>query len=205
MQTRRNFLELSSLGFAATALAASGNSLAASNTVNRRIVLASHPVGKPTVENFRLEEVAIPALKEGQMLIRTEYLSLDPYMRGRMNAAEGYAASVALNNTMVGGTVGIIEESRNANFKVGSRVMAYSGWQSYEVSDGTGVSLLDPRINPPSYALGVLGMPGLTAYVGLLDLANPQPGETVVLAASTGAVGSVVGQIAKLKGWKSVV
>jgi NADPH-dependent curcumin reductase CurA len=204
MPTRRDFLQFSSLGLAATVLSVSGSSLAAANTMNRRIVLASHPVGKPTTENFRLEEVALPALKKGQILIRTEYLSLDPYMRSRMNAAAGYAASVALNNTMVGGTVGIIEESRNPNFKVGSRVMAYSGWQSHEVSDGTGVTLLDPRINPPSYALGVLGMPGLTAYVGLLDLANPQPGETVVLAASTGAVGSVVGQIAKLKGCRVV-
>ncbi len=204
MQTRRNFLELSTMGLAGAAVTGAGFVSAGDNSTNRRIVLASHPDGKPTAADFRLEEVAIPKLKNGQMLIRTEYLSLDPYMRSRMSASDGYAASVKLGKTMVGGTVGVIEESRNANFKEGQRVMAFSGWQSHEVSDGTGITPLDPRINPSSYALGVLGMPGLTAYVGLLDLANPQPGETVVLAASTGAVGSVVGQIAKLKGCRVV-
>ena len=115
-----------------------------------------------------------------------------------------YAASVRLNQVMVGGTVGVIEASRNDGFKAGDRVMAYSGWRSHEVSDGRGLSILDPRIDPPSYALGVLGMPGLTAWYGLLKIGQPKAGETVVLAASTGAVGSVVGQIAKLKGCRVV-
>ncbi len=203
MQSRRRFMELSSLGLAGATLSTSIPALSG-NPTNRRIVLASHPAGKPIAENFRLEEVPVPELKPGEFLIRTEYLSLDPYMRSRMNASDGYAASVRLNNTMVGGTVGIVEQSRNDNFREGTRVNAFSGWQEYQVSDGTGVTPLDPRINPPTYALGVLGMPGLTAYVGLLDLAQPQPGETVVLAASTGAVGSVVGQIAKLKGCRVV-
>lgn len=203
MQTRRNFLATGSLGLGVAAITP-GLAFAARDSHNQRIVLASHPAGKPTAANFRLEKVEIPALRQGQILIRTEYLSLDPYMRSRMSASDGYAASVKLNNVMVGGTVGIIAESRNDKFKVGDRVMAYSGWQSHEVSDGSGVSLLDPRINPPSYALGVLGMPGLTAWYGLLKLGQPKPGETVVLAASTGAVGSVVGQIAKLKGCRVV-
>ncbi len=203
MPTRRQVIAIGSGALAAGGLLGSGISMAGASH-NQRIVLASHPVGKPTVDNFRLESAPIPALKDGQMLLRTEYLSLDPYMRSRMNASDGYAASVRLNQVMVGGTVAVVEDSRNANFKPGQRVMAYSGWQSHEVSNGAGVTPLDPRINPPSYALGVLGMPGLTAYVGLLDLGQPKAGETVVLAASTGAVGSVVGQIAKLKGCRVV-
>ena len=203
MQTRRNFLTTGSLTLGAAALTPTLG-FTAEATRNERIVLASHPSGKPTAENFRLETTDIPKLRKGQILIRTEYLSLDPYMRSRMSARDSYAASVKLDQVMVGGTVGIIEASRNDQFKVGDRVMAYSGWQSYEVSDGTGVSLLDPRINPASYALGVLGMPGLTAWYGLLKLGQPKAGETVVLAASTGAVGSVVGQIAKLKGCRVV-
>lgn len=201
MPTRRNVLQYSALtalaaGFASTPLSAAES--------NRRIVLASRPEGKPTADNFRLESVAIPALKDGQLLLRTLYLSLDPYMRGRMNAGESYADRVEIDDVMVGGTVARVEQSRHSDFDEGDLVMAYSGWQEYQVSDGRGVSKLDPRIKPPSYALGVLGMPGLTAYVGLLDIGQPKPGDTVVLAASTGAVGSVVGQIAKLKGCRVV-
>lgn len=201
MHNRRTFVQNSALAAMAVSLAPT---LAAAPATNRRIVLASRPAGKPTLDNFRLEEQPIPALEDGQILLRTLFLSLDPYMRGRMSAAESYAESVALDAVMVGGTVSRVEQSRNPRFKAGDMVMAYSGWQEYEISDGRGVSPLDPRISPPSYALGVLGMPGLTAYVGLLDIGQPKPGETVVLAAATGAVGSVVGQIAKLKGCRVV-
>jgi NADPH-dependent curcumin reductase CurA len=177
---------------------------AAPATENRRIVLASRPSGKPTVENFRLETVAVPAIGDGEVLLQTEFLSLDPYMRGRMNAGKSYAPPVELGAVMVGGTVSRVVESRNSAFAKGELVSAYAGWQDYAVSDGSDLMKLDPRIPSPSYALGVLGMPGLTAYVGLLDIGQPQAGDTVVLAAATGAVGSVVGQIAKLKGCRVV-
>jgi NADPH-dependent curcumin reductase CurA len=171
---------------------------------NQRIVLASRPRGKPTMDNFRIESAAIPKVGQGQVLLKTHYLSLDPYMRGRMSAGDSYAENVKIDQVMVGGTVSEVMESRNPALKTGQLVSSYSGWQQYEVSSGAGIRPLDPRIKPTSYALGVLGMPGWTAYVGLLDLADPQPGETVVLAASTGAVGSVVGQIAKIRGCRVV-
>jgi hypothetical protein len=198
---RRDFA-LASLG--AITAAGLSPSLAASPAVNRRIVLASRPEGKPTLDNFRLEEAPVPQADDGQVLLQTRYLSLDPYMRGRMNAGKSYAERVELGQAMVGGTVSEVVATRNANFAKGELVTAYAGWQDYALSDGTGLTKLDPRIKPPSYALGVLGMPGLTAYVGLLDIGQPAAGETVVLAASTGAVGSVVGQIAKLKGCRVV-
>jgi len=201
MNTRREFLQQSTL---ATIGATVISNSAFSRETNRRIVLASRPTGSPTAGNFRLEEQAVPVLEDGQMLLRTLYLSLDPYMRGRMSAAESYAAPNEIDAVMGAGTVCQIEESRNENFKAGDLVLSYSGWQEYDVSDGRGVSKLDPRITRPSYALGIMGMPGLTAYYGLLDIGEPKPGETVVLAASTGAVGSVVGQIAKLKGCRVV-
>lgn len=178
--------------------------MAAEPAMNRRIVLASRPKGKPTLENFRLEKVAVPKAEEGQVLLQTQFLSLDPYMRGRMNAGKSYAPPVELDQVMVGGTVSRVVSSRNSGFAEGDLVNAYSGWQDYAVSGGDDLMKLDPRIPKPSYALGVLGMPGLTAYVGLLDIGQPKAGETVVLAASTGAVGSVVGQIAKLKGCRVV-
>jgi len=172
---------------------------------NRRIVLASRPSGKPTEDNFRLETGPIPKPGEGEALLQTVYLSLDPYMRSRMSAAgPGYAENVSIGEVMVGGTVSRVIKSSNPALPEGQLVTAYSGWQDYAVSDGQGVTLLDPRIQPPSYGLGVLGMPGLTAYVGLLDIGQPKAGDTVVLAASTGAVGSVVGQIAKIKGCRVV-
>lgn len=177
---------------------------AATPAVNRRFVLASRPVGMPTTENFTLESVPVPEAGAGEVLLKTRFLSLDPYMRGRMNAGESYADRVELGQVMVGGTVSEVISSRNPAFAVGDLVTAYAGWQDYAVSDGSDLMILDPRIQPSSYALGVLGMPGLTAYVGLLDIGEPKPGETVVLAASTGAVGSVVGQIAKLKGCRVV-
>lgn len=198
---RRDFTlaSLTSLGAVAMQPAAFADA-----AVNRRIVLASRPVGKPTTDNFRLEETAVPKAGDGQVLLKTNYLSLDPYMRGRMNAGKSYADRVELGDVMVGGTVSEVVSSGNPKFAKGDLVSAYSGWQDYSLSTGADLMKLDPRIVQPSYALGVLGMPGLTAYVGLLDLGEPKPGETVVLAASTGAVGSVVGQIAKLKGCRVV-
>jgi NADPH-dependent curcumin reductase len=177
---------------------------AATPATNRRWVLASRPEGKPGADNFRLETTAVPQPGEGQVLLQTRFLSLDPYMRGRMNAGESYAEPVALGEVMVGGTVSEVVATRNPGFAEGELVTAYAGWQDYALSDGSDLMKVDPRIVPSSYALGVLGMPGLTAYVGLLDIGQPQPGDTVVLAASTGAVGSVVGQIAKLKGCRVV-
>ncbi len=173
-------------------------------TVNRRIVLNTRPVGKPTLENFRLEEVDVPVPGSGQVLLRTRYLSLDPYMRGRMSDAPSYAPPVAIGSEMVGGTVSRVEASLHPDFKPGDEVVAYSGWQDYAVSDGTGLIRLDPEVPHPSLALGVLGMPGFTAFMGLLKIGQPKPEETVVVAAASGAVGSVVGQIAKIKGCRVV-
>jgi NADPH-dependent curcumin reductase len=172
--------------------------------VNRRIVLARRPQGAPVAEDFRLERLAIPAPAAGELLLRTRYLSLDPYMRGRMSDAPSYAPPVALGAPMVGQTVSVVQASNHPGFSAGELVLANCGWQDYAVSDGQGLVKLDPSLPHPSYALGVLGMPGLTAYVGLLDIGRPRPGETVVVAAATGAVGSVVGQIAKLEGCRAV-
>ena len=171
--------------------------------VNRRIVLASRPVGEPTAANFRLESASIPVPAEGQVVLRALYLSLDPYMRGRMSDAKSYAAPVAIDAVMVGATVCRVETSRHTGFAEGELVLAYTGWQDYALSDGTGLSKLG-NMAQPSLALGVLGMPGFTAYMGLLDIGQPKAGETVVVAAASGAVGSVVGQIAKLQGCRVV-
>jgi len=198
---RREFTAASIAALGAMALTPT---LAAGSDVNRRIVLASRPHGKPTLENFRMEQEAVPIAGEGQVLLKTLYLSLDPYMRGRMNAGKSYAAGFELDDVMGGGTVCRVVSSRNPAFTEGDLVTAYTGWQDYGLSDGRDLTKLDSRIPQPSYALGVLGMPGLTAYVGLLDIGQPKAGDTVVLAASTGAVGSVVGQIAKLKGCRVV-
>src|SRR5450830_1948052 len=175
-----------------------------SATTNRRIVLASRPAAAPTAENFRLEEVAVPVPSAGQFLLRADYLSLDPYMRGRMSDAPSYAAPVEIDGVMTGGTVSRVVSSQHPQYQTGDLVMAYTGWQDYALSDGSGVTKLAPDMAHPSYALGLFGMPGFTAYAGLLDIGQPQPGETVVVAAATGAVGSVVGQIAKLKGCRVV-
>jgi len=173
-------------------------------TTNRQILLASRPVGAPTASNFAIIQTAIPVVGPGQVLLRTVYLSLDPYMRGRMSDAASYAAAAALNAPMVGATVCRVADSQHPDFAQGDWVLAYTGWQDYALSDGKGLTRLDPRMARPSYALGVLGMPGFTAYMGLLDIGAPQAGETVVVAAATGAVGSVVGQIARLKGCRVV-
>ncbi|MEM4985866.1 NADP-dependent oxidoreductase [Collimonas sp. H4R21] len=175
-----------------------------SKTINRRFLLASRPHGAPTPDNFKLEQSPVPAPAAGQVLLRTVYLSLDPYMRGRMSDAPSYAAHVEIGEVMVGGTVARVEASEHADYKPGDLVLSYSGWQDYALSDGKGLTKLDAKLGKPSYALGVLGMPGFTAYMGLLDIGQPQAGETVVVAAATGAVGSVVGQIAKLKGCRVV-
>ena len=170
------------------------------SSVNRRIVLNARPMGAPTADAFRLEHCGVPQPVAGQVLLRTLYLSLDPYMRGRMRDGPSYAAPVALGDVMVGGTVSRVEVSKHSDFKVGERVLGYTGWQDYAVSDGKGLTSLYPEEPHPSRALGVLGMPGFTAYMGLLDIGRPVAGETVVVAAASGAVGSVVGQIAKIKG-----
>jgi len=171
---------------------------------NRQMVLASRPFGAPVAENFNLVDSEKPTPKAGEVLLRTVFLSLDPYMRGRMSDAKSYADPVGLNEVMVGGSVCRVEESNHGDFKQGDWVVAFGGWQDYSVINGSELLKLDSNMANPSHALGVLGMPGLTAYMGLLDIGQPKAGETVVVAAATGAVGSLVGQIAKLKGCKVV-
>ena len=168
-------------------------------TTNRRIVLNARPRGAPTAEDFRFENDPVPKPESGQVLLRTLYLSLDPYMRGRMSDGPSYAAPVAIGDVMVGGTVSRVEVSKHDDFKVGELVLGYTGWQDYALSDGKGLTSISYEERHPSRALGVLGMPGFTAYMGLLDIGRPVAGETVVVAAASGAVGSVVGQIAKIK------
>jgi NADPH-dependent curcumin reductase len=175
-----------------------------SSSVNRRFVLASRPNGKPTADNFRLEEVAIPGPNDREVLLRTLFLSLDPYMRGRISDAPSYATPVPLGHVIVGGTISRVEASRHPDFPVGILVLGYSGWQDYAVSNGTGLTKLPDNMPRPSQALGVLGMTGFTAYMGLLDIGKPKPGETIVVGAASGAVGSAVGQIGKLKGCRVV-
>ncbi len=172
--------------------------------INRRIVLARRPQGEPSAEDFRLEKEPVPAAGPGQLLLRTRYLSLDPYMRGRMSDAPSYAPPVEVGAPMTGQTVSVVEASHADGFAAGDLVLATVGWQDYGVVAARDAVKIDAAIPRLSYALGVLGMPGLTAYVGLLDLGAPKAGETVVVAAATGAVGSVVGQIAKLKGCRVV-
>ena len=172
--------------------------------VNRRIVLATRPNGLPTAENFRLEDRDIVLPSAEQVLTQTLYLSLDPYMRGRMSDAPSYAAPVALGDVMVGGTVSRVIASENEAFKANDLVLGFGGWQEFALSDGKGLTKLDASISHPALALGVLGMPGFTAYMGLLDIGQPKAGETLVVAAASGAVGSVVGQIAKLNGCRVV-
>ncbi|GGM02370.1 NADP-dependent oxidoreductase [Pseudomonas asuensis] len=171
-----------------------------SQNENRRIVMASRPQGAPTQDNFRLEREPRPEPKDGEVLLRTVYLSLDPYMRGRMSDAKSYADPMQVGDVMVGGTVCRVESSRHPDYKEGDWVLAASGWQDYAVSNGDGLNKLRDSPEHPSWSLGVLGMPGFTAYMGLLDIGQPKEGETVVVAAATGPVGSTVGQIAKLKG-----
>lgn len=169
-----------------------------------RIVLASRPQGEPTPSNFRLEVATLPEVGDGQVLLRTVYLSLDPYMRGRMSTAKSYADPVEIGDVMVGGTVCQVVQSRHPRFAAGDYALAYTGWQTHAVVDGTTLRRLDPAVAPLSTALGVLGMPGFTGYAGLLKIGQPKEGETVVVAAASGPVGSVVGQIAKIRGARAV-
>ena len=170
----------------------------------RRVTLKSRPVGAPKPSDFEVVEAPLPAPKDGEMLSRTVYLSLDPYMRGRISGVKSYAKGVDPGELMVGGTVSEVLESKHQHFKPGDYVQGYDGWQTHAISNGAGVRKLDPSHAPISTALGVLGMPGMTAYVGLLDIGQPKAGETVVVSAASGAVGAVVGQIAKLKGCRAV-
>jgi NADPH-dependent curcumin reductase CurA len=170
----------------------------------RRITLASRPVGEPTPANFTLEEVALPAPGPGQVAVRTVYLSLDPYMRGRMSDAKSYAAPVAIGDVMVGGTVGEVIASEAPELAVGSYVLGQWGWQEHAVVSARAVQRLDPAMAPVSTALGPLGMPGMTAYAGLIEIGAPKAGETVVVGAASGAVGSVVVQLAKARGCRVV-
>ena len=171
---------------------------------NRRIVLASRPEGEPVPENFRLDTAAVPQPGPDEVLLRTRYLSLDPYMRGRMSAARSYAKPVEPGDVMVGGTVSEVVASNVEGLAPGDVVLGQMGWQEYAVSKRQGLRKLDPAAAPIQTALGVLGMPGMTAYTGLLNIGQPKEGETVVVAAATGPVGSLVGQIARLKGCRAV-
>ena len=169
-----------------------------------QIRLARRPEGEPDDSCFSITHDDVPSPGDGQLRLRVVYLSLDPYMRGRMSSAKSYAAPVEVGDVLVGGTVCVVEESRHPDYAEGDYVLSYSGWQSHAVSDGSGLRKLDPSVVPVSTALGVLGMPGFTAYAGLLEIGRPKEGETVVVAAASGPVGSAVGQIAKIKGARAV-
>jgi NADPH-dependent curcumin reductase len=169
-----------------------------------QILLARRPVGEPRDDDFELVTRDVPATQEGELLLRVVYLSLDPYMRGRMSAVKSYAEPVEVGGVMEGGTVCEVLESRHPDFDVGDVVLSHSGWQTHAVAHGRRVRRLDPERAPISTAVGVLGMPGFTAYAGLREIGKPQPGETLVVAAAAGPVGSAVGQIARLKGARAV-
>jgi NADPH-dependent curcumin reductase CurA len=175
--------------------------------VNSQIQLVSRPTAEPTPDNFKLVEVALPALQDGQVLVRNHYLSLDPYMRGRMNDGKSYAQPQPLNEVMQGGTVGEVIASNNASFKVGDKVVGMGGWQTHQLVDASQRGVLqkvDTAHIPLSAYLGPVGMPGVTGWYGLSKIINPKAGETVVVSAASGAVGSVVGQLAKLRGARAV-
>ena len=175
-----------------------------SNKINRQIILVKRPSGKPQPDDFSLVDASVPVPEEGQVLCKTIYLSLDPYMRGRMNDSKSYADPVKINEVMTGGTVGQVLKSRSTNFQQGDIVYGYGGWQDYWASEGKALRKIDLELAPISTATGVLGMPGVTAYTGFLNIGQPKKGETVVVAAASGAVGSVVGQIAHIKGARAV-
>ena len=171
---------------------------------NRQIRLKSRPVGAPSAANFDVVDSPIPPVPDGGVMRRTIYLSLDPYMRGRMDDAKSYAPPQKLDEVMVGGTVGEVIESKNDKLRRGDMVVGMGGWQEYVVTDGAGMRVVDARRVPASAYLGVLGMPGVTAWYGLLRLGRPKAGETVVVSAASGAVGSVVGQLARVHGARAV-
>ncbi|AXT35266.1 NADP-dependent oxidoreductase [Phaeobacter sp. LSS9] len=174
------------------------------STTNRQYVLAERPKGEPTDSTLRLETTEVPTPGEGQMLLRNEYLSLDPYMRGRMSSAPSYAAPVEIDEVMVGGTVAEVVTSNVKGYEKGDWVVAFGGWQDYTLSDGTGVINMGKTPQNPSWALGVLGMPGLTAWAGLTQIGQPKEGETLVVAGASGPVGATVGQIGKILGLRVV-
>ncbi|MDF3414582.1 NADP-dependent oxidoreductase [Sulfitobacter sp. M57] len=174
------------------------------NDINRQLVLAERPKGEPTKDTLKLLKSDVPAAGDGQMLLRVEYLSLDPYMRGRMSDAPSYAAPVEINGVMEGGTVAQVVTSNIDGFTAGDWVLSFSGWQDYALSDGTGVTKLSQSPDHLSWALGIMGMPGFTAWAGLMQIGAPKKGETIVVAAATGPVGATVGQIGKLLGCRVV-
>lgn len=178
--------------------------MAQSSDTNRRIVLAQRPQGMPDENTLRLEETEVPQPSDGEMLLRTSYLSLDPYMRGRMNDAKSYAEPVKIDEVMTGQVVAQVMSSDLPGYKVGDYVLSGSGWQDYALSDGTDTMNLGADPERPSWALGIMGMPGYTAYAGLLKLGEPKASDTVVVAAASGPVGATVGQIAKIKGCRVV-
>ncbi|MBB2486007.1 NADP-dependent oxidoreductase [Mitsuaria sp. WAJ17] len=176
-------------------------------SINRQIHLVSRPTGEPSTDNFRLVEAPLPAVQDGQVLVRNHYLSLDPYMRGRMSDAKSYADPQPLDQVMMGGTVGEVVESRNAAFKVGDQVVGMGGWQEYQLVDAGQRGVLqkvDTTHIPLAAYLGAVGMPGVTAWYGLTQIINPKAGETVVVSAASGAVGGAVGQLAKARGARAV-
>lgn len=173
-------------------------------TTNKRILLASRPKGWVEPSNFRLVEESVPVPGDNQILVRNLYLSVDPYMRGRMNDAKSYLPPFQIDQVLVGGVVGQVEISRNPKFKVGDYVSGRLGWEEYSLSDGAGLTPIRKGDVPLSYHLGILGMPGMTAYYGMTKICEPKPGEVVFVSAASGAVGSVVGQIAKIMGAKAV-
>ncbi|NYT77601.1 NADP-dependent oxidoreductase [Alcaligenaceae bacterium] len=172
--------------------------------LSRQIVLAARPQGRPRPSDFRLEEVTLPEINDGELLLEVQYLSLDPYMRGRMDDRKSYSPPTPVDGVMEGESIARVVSSRNDSFKENDIVLSRSGWRSHMVSDGKGLTVLDQRFKPITTALGVMGMPGFTAYAGLRNIGKPQAGETVVVAAATGPVGSMVGQIAKIKGARAV-
>ena len=172
--------------------------------MNKSWILHKRPSGYPKSEDFKLVESELPELLEGEILIESKFLSLDPYMRGRMNDTKSYAPSVKLGDVMTGEAVGKVIKSRNRKIKEGYFVNAHIGWQEYGKTDGNSARIIDPNLAPISTALGVLGMPGLTAYFGLLNICKPLPGDTVVVSAASGAVGAIVGQIAKIMGCRVI-
>jgi NADPH-dependent curcumin reductase len=174
------------------------------SATNTQVLLANRPVGWVKESDFRIAETPIPVPAEGQVLVKSHYLSLDPYMRGRMNDDRSYAAKVEIGQVMTGETVGEIVQSRNPLLAVGDTVVGRAGWQRYAVTDGRDLRKVDAALVPISTYLGCVGMPGVTAWIGLYDIGQPKPGETIVVAAASGAVGSVVGQLAKLKGCYTV-
>ena len=175
--------------------------------INKQIHLVSRPNVEASVDNFRLVEAPVPAVAEGQVLVRNHFLSLDPYMRGRMNDAKSYAQPQPLNAVMQGGTVGEVVESKHANYQAGDKVVGFGGWQQYCLVEGGAPGMLrkvDTTHIPLSAYLGAVGMPGVTAWYGLMQICQPKPGETIVVSAASGAVGSAVGQLAKVRGCRAV-